>query len=173
MTTLPQCTARQPKQRGFWPAVALLGLLVCLADPAFARPDSLVGKWRFNPGQSELLPGEPAPDELIMDITKDDGRVFQWTVTVRLPGGQSGATHFDGAIDGKAYPVKGRPGSTSTFTWLSDGSLKQVSESPGGFSTEICTFPPSGKRFVCEARQVDAQGHAAAYTEVFDRVTAR
>jgi hypothetical protein len=148
-------------------------LIVLIASSALARPDSIEGKWRFNPKESELLPGEAAPAELIMNITKDDGRVFQWVVTVKMPDGQGGATAFKGAIDGKAYPVEGRPGSTSAFSWTEDGSLKQVSESPGGIATEICSFPPGGKRFVCNARQTDMQGRSATYVETFDRVNDR
>jgi hypothetical protein len=141
-----------------------------LAAPALARPDSLEGKWRFDPKQSELLPGEPPPADLIMNITKDDGTSFQWTVTVTMPDGQGGSTAFKGAIDGKAYPIQGRPGSTSAFSWTEDGSLKQVSEGPGGIATETCTFPPGGKRFVCEARQTDMTGRSVTYVETFDRV---
>jgi hypothetical protein len=150
----------------------LLGLLLSLVAlaGAEARPDSLAGKWRFNPKESELLAGEQPPADLVMDITKDDGLVFQWTVTVTMADGSGGSTSFKGAIDGKSYPIAGRPGSTSAFSWLSDGSLKQVSESAAGIATEICTFPPSGKRFVCQTRQTDTQGRAASYVEVFDRV---
>ncbi len=148
-------------------------LAVLAANSALARPDSLEGKWRFDPKESDLLPGETAPAELIMNITKDDGRAFQWVVTVKMPDGQSGSTVFKGAIDGKAYPVEGRPGSTSAFSWLEDGSLKQVSESPGGIATEICGFPPGGKRFVCNTRQTDIQGRAVSYVETFDRVSDR
>jgi hypothetical protein len=143
---------------------------ILIAGSALARPDNLEGKWRFDPKESELLPGEAAPAELVMNITKDDGQVFQWTVTVKMPDGQGGSTSFKGAIDGKAYPVQGRPGSTSAFSWTPDGSLKQVSESPGGIATEICTFPPGGKRFICNARQTDMQGRAVSYVETFVRV---
>ncbi len=150
-------------------AMGLL-LAVTVAGAARARPDiSLVGSWRLNAKESEAPAGD-APADLVMNITKDDGMAFQWTVTVRMPDGASGSTRFKGAIDGKAYPIEGRPGSTSAFSWLPDGTLKQVSESPGGIATEICSFPPSGKRFVCEARQTDTQGRVVTYTEVFDRV---
>ncbi len=145
-------------------------LAIFAALPAQARPDSLEGKWRYDAKESELLPGEKPPAELIMNILKDDGRVFQWVVTVKMPDGESGQTAFKGAIDGKAYPVDGRPGSTSAFSWLPDGTLKQVSESPGGIATEICSFPPGGKRFVCNGRQTDLQGRSITYVEVFDRM---
>src|SRR6185312_17403786 len=103
-------------------------LMVLTATAALARPPSLAGKWRLNPKETETLPGEDAPAELIMAITRDDGKAFDWTVTVRMADGAAGSTSFSGAIDGKPYPIAGRPGSTSSFTWLPDGTLKQVSE---------------------------------------------
>jgi hypothetical protein len=152
-------------------AIALIGIS---AGAASARLPSLEGKWRLNVAQSELLPGEPAPAELIMAITLDDGRKFRWTATVKMPDGASGMTSFDGAIDGKPYPVEGRPGSTSAFSWTPEGLLKQVSQSAAGISVEMCNFtggqggPP--RKMTCSARQTDAAGRAATYVEVFDRV---
>jgi len=155
---------------GFTAVIVALSLL---AGPATARPNSLLGKWRLNLKQSELLPGEEPPSELTMAITRDEAAKpdssFSWTVTVTMPDGASGTTGFDGAIDGKAYPVRGRPGSTSAFSWTPDGSLKQVSQSAGGFAVEICAFTPNGKRMTCSARQTDTKGRAVTYLEVFDR----
>jgi hypothetical protein len=154
-----------------------IGLAVALsiaACPAFARPASLEGKWQLNLGESELLAGDAPPAQLVMAITQDDGKKFRWTVTVKMPDGSSGATKFDGAIDGKPYPIAGRPGSTSAFSWTGEGSLKQVSQSAGGISVEICGFSgggPSGsaRRMTCSARQTDMQGRVVTYVEVFDR----
>ena len=136
---------------------------------AFARPPSLEGNWQLNLKESEFLAEDAAPDELVMAITKDDGKAFRWTATVKLPNGQSGATSFDGAIDGKPYPVQGRPGSTSAFSWLSDGALKQVSQSAGGIAVENCTFSSDFKKMECNTRQTEASGRAASYVEVFER----
>ena len=96
-------------------ALTALGLLA--APPSWARPPSLEGKWVFNAAESELLPGEPPPAELVMTITRDDGIGFRWTVVIKMPDGGSGSTIFDGAIDGKPHPVQGRPGSASAFSW--------------------------------------------------------
>lgn len=148
-------------------------ILMLAAGSAFARPASLEGKWQLNLGESELLPGEGAPAQLVMAITQDDGKRFRWTVTVKMPDGSSGMTKFDGAIDGKPYSVDGRPGSTSAFSWTAEGSLKQVSQSTGGISVEICEFTggagSSPRRMTCSARQTDMQGRVATYIEVFDR----
>ena len=150
----------------------MLATIAALAAtaPAVARPASLEGKWRLNVKESEFLAGEEPPAELIMTITKDDGQAFHWTATIKLADGGSGATSFAGAIDGKPYPVAGRPGSTSTFSWMPDGSLKQVSQAAGGFAVEICTFPPDMKKMECNARQTDTAGRAATYVELFERL---
>jgi len=141
-----------------------------VAGAAYGRPGTLEGQWRLNLAESEFLPGEDPPAELIMAISKDDGVVFRWTVTVKLPGGESGQTSFNGAIDGKPYPVAGHPGTTSKFSWTPDGALKQVSESAGGLAVEICTFSADMKTMGCDARQTDLQGRAATYYESFDRL---
>lgn len=150
---------------------AALSVLAILAvtTGALARPASLEGKWRLNNKETEALPGEEPPTELIMAITKDDNQAFRWTVTVKMKDGESGSTSFTGAIDGKPYAVTGRPGNTSTFSWMPDGSLKQVSQGAGGISVEICSFTSDMKKMTCNARQTDATGRAMAYVEVFDR----
>jgi hypothetical protein len=150
----------------------LLAMMAMLAvtTAAQARPASLEGKWRLNLKESEMLPGEEPPAELVMAITKDDGKVFNWTATVKLSDGESGSTSFAGAIDGKPYPVAGRPGSTSAFSWTPDGALKQVSQAAAGFAVEICTFSAGMKKMECSARQTDKTGHVATYVESFDRM---
>jgi hypothetical protein len=137
---------------------------------ALARPASLEGKWRLNPAETESLPGEEQPAELVMAITKDDDQSFRWTVSVKMANGEVGSTGFVGAIDGKPYPVAGRPGNTSTFSWMPDGSLKQVSQGAGGISVETCGFSADMKKMTCNARQTDMAGRAVAYVEVFDRL---
>jgi hypothetical protein len=141
-----------------------------VAASAAARPASIEGRWRLNPKETETLPGEEAPAELIMAITKDDGQVFRWTVTVKFADGTGGSTSFSGAIDGKPYPVAGRPGSISKFSWTPEGALKQVSEAAAGFSVEVCSFTPDMKRMECEARQTDLKGRVNTYVETFDRL---
>lgn len=150
-------------------ATLLTIILLGTAQNAHARVAPLTGKWSFNAKESELLPGEEAPAELVMQIAKDDDKSFQWTVTVKMADGQTGAIGFEGVIDGKPYPVKGRDGSTSAFSWLADGGLKRVDQSPGGIVVEICRFTGNMRRMNCAARQTDAQGRAASYVEVFDR----
>jgi len=143
---------------------------VALAGAAAARPPSLEGKWRLNLAESEMLPGEVSPTELVMTITEDDAKGFRWTVTAKMRGGQGGTIGFAGAIDGRSYPVQGRPGSTSSFSWTQGGALKQVSESQGGVSVETCSISPDAKRMMCDVRQTDSTGRAASYAEVFDRL---
>jgi hypothetical protein len=147
-----------------------VALTVLAATAASARPPSLVGKWRLNPKETETLPGEEAPAELVMAITKDDGKAFDWTVTVRMADGAAGSTSFSGAIDGKPYPIAGHPGSTSSFAWLPDGALKQVSEQKAGFVVEICEFSNGMKKMECSAKQTDMKGRVNTYVESFDRM---
>jgi hypothetical protein len=148
----------------------LILALITAAGGAVARPASLQGRWRLDPRESEMAAGEAPPAELVMTITRDDSTAFCWTVTVRMADGQGGATRFAGAIDGKPYPVEGRPGSTSAFSWTRDGALKQVSESAGGIAVERCTFSADVRKMTCEGRQTDVTGRATGYVEAFDRL---
>ena len=150
--------------------LAATAVLTVSAAAAAARPASIEGRWRLNPKETETLPGEEAPAELIMAITKDDGKAFNWTVTVRMPDGAAGSTSFAGAIDGRPYPIAGKPGSTSAFSWQPDGTLKQVSEQAAGFVVEICEFSGGMKKMECSARQTDKTGHVVTYVESFDRL---
>lgn len=150
--------------------MVIAALAILAAESAAARPPSIEGRWRLNPKETETLPGEEAPAELIMAITRDDGKVFNWTVTVRMADGSTGSTSFSGAIDGKPYPIAGRPGSTSSFTWLPNGTLKQVSEQKAGFVVEVCEFSQGMKKMECSARQTDLKGRVMTYIESFDRM---
>ena len=155
------------------PGFIMIGVTLALsAGTAGARPPALTGDWRLNEAQSELLPGDAPPAELIMSIAKDDEAAFRWTVRVKMADGAAGTIGFDGAIDGKPYPIKGRPGSTSAFSWAPNGSLKRVDESAGGIVTEICAFSADMRTMNCEARQTDTKGRVATYIEVFDRQSA-
>ena len=147
-----------------------IAAIAAFTASALARPPSLEGKWRLDPKETETLPGDEAPAELIMAITKDDASAFRWTVTVKMKDGSGGSTSFAGAIDGKPYPVTGRPaGSTSAFSWMPNRSLKQTSQGPGGISVEVCAFSQDNRKMTCNARQTDMKGQALAYVEVFDR----
>src|SRR5581483_4058201 len=134
-------------------------MTICFcALSALARPASLVGAWHLDLARSELLPGEEKPADLTMNVTKQDASGFQWTVTVRMPDGATGSTGFAGAIDGKPYPIQGRPGSTSAFSWTPEGALKQVSQAPGGIAVETCSFSLDARTMDCEVKQTDLKG---------------
>ena len=162
----------QPALASRWiPAFTGMTILFCtvLSPSALARPASLVGAWHLDLARSELLPGEEKPADLTMAITKDDPSAFQWTVTVKMPDGATGSTGFAGAIDGNPYPIKGRVGSTSAFSWTLEGTLKQVSQGPGGIAIEICSFTPDARTMACAVKQTDLQGRVAVYEEVYHR----
>ena len=149
--------------------VSALILLTLQAQLALARPPSLVGAWHLDLARTDSLAGEEKPADLTMLVTKDDPSAFQWTVTVRMHDGSSGSTSFNGAIDGKPYPIQGNAGSTSAFSWTPEGTLKQVSQGPGGIAIEICSFSGDGGTMDCEVKQTDMQGRVAVYEEAYRR----
>jgi len=81
-----------------------------------------------------------------------------------------GGARFVASNKDRAYPVEGRPGSTSAFSWLPDGTLKQVSDQKAGFVVEICEFSNGMKKMECSARQTDMKGMVNTYVESFDRL---
>ena len=42
-------------------------------NAALAGSDAFVGRWHWNPAQSTLPPGEPAPNDLTAEFSEADG----------------------------------------------------------------------------------------------------
>ncbi len=160
-------------------AAGLLALAAVIPVRAAMTISPFSGAWHWNKDESKLVPGVAAPQEIIWDIKNftghghtDYNRV-QMSLEITYPDGSERSEGFDGAFDGKPYPVKGRDdGATRAYTVLPDGSLqsKFTSKKSETGSTSTCTLSPDRKKMTCSGTAPDAQGKPADFTVVFDRI---
>lgn len=141
---------------------------------AAAQVPDLSGTWQLNVAKS-VWGKHPKPAGAVITIEHHEPEL-KYSGTVMFPTGVTGGEHartftFDGAIDGKEYPVTGTlgPGKmefhrenpaivTSRFQ-SSDGSLTETART---------TLSPDGKVLV---RDIHAKGPNGdeSWTEVYDR----
>jgi hypothetical protein len=65
-----------------------VAMAVLAAGSARADANPFVGRWHWDRAQSTLPPDEPAPPDLIADISRGD-QDLSWSVTVTTPDRQS------------------------------------------------------------------------------------
>jgi hypothetical protein len=150
------------------PACAAL----CFAMTTTAQPTSspYVGKWQWNQAQSTLVPGEPPPRGIVLNITSIGGNRITWTLTATDPSGQPHTENFDGPSDGTPTKVGGvGNGGTASFT-VSGGVLKAVFNGPdGGSDSWSCGLSADQRKMTCRGAESDGKGHSQPYTDVYDR----
>ena len=79
----------------------IVGLCAALmVSSAWAEGSPFVGRWHWNRAQSTLPPGEPAPNDLISEISRADGTYVTWSVTIVTPDGQPHVVTFDARANG-------------------------------------------------------------------------
>ena len=158
---------------GLWTLAAVLPVGAAMTVSPFA------GAWHLNKDESKLVAGNPAPQDIIWEIknysTKghNDYNKVQYSLTIIYPDGKGRVEGFNGAFDGKPYPVQGREeGATRSYTVLPDGSLKSefISPKTNVTGSQTCSLSPDSKKMTCQGTAADAQGKPAQYTVVFDRL---
>jgi hypothetical protein len=153
---------------------AILGPAVALSAFAFASaqadPASFVGRWHWNRAQSSLAPGEPAPKDIMLNITDAASGRLKWTLTQVDPAGQQHIQSFDGPSNGTPTKLIGTDdGTTAGFTLAGD-SLTAVFKGPEGESDSwACTISPDQRKMSCKGTESDGKGHSMSYTDVYDR----
>src|SRR5260221_596246 len=108
-----------------------IGLCVALAaSSAWADSSSpFVGRWHWNPAQSTLPPGQPAPSDVTAEISRADSAHLQWSLTVRDAQSQPNVETFDAPANGEFYSVSGD--TTAAFR-LSGSTLQGTFKGPSG-----------------------------------------
>jgi len=160
-------------------AAGLVGLAAALPLNAAMQVSPFAGAWHWNKDQSQLVPGIPVPSDIIWEIKNyaakgsgDYSRV-QSSLTITYPNGQQRVEGYTGAFDGKPYPVRGRDdGATRSYKLLPDGSLQSEFMSPKSKlpGTATCVLSDENKKMTCKGTAPDAQGNAANFVAVFDRL---
>jgi hypothetical protein len=150
--------------------LAFAGLVAVAAGPAFGQSGGFTGKWRWNMGQSTMVPGEPPPKAIILEIAQAAGGKLKWTVTETDPSGQPHVESFDGVADGKQRPLQGGEGQTTASFTITDSGLSASFKSPDGASDSwTCSVSGDSRQMTCRGTESDGKGHSEPYTDVYDR----
>ena len=144
------------------------GLGAALAtSPVWADSSPFVGRWHWNPAQSTMPPGEPAPDDLTTEFSRADSSHLTWSVTTVTPEGR-GFDTFDVPPDGKFYPISSD--TTAAFRLTGD-ALQATFKGPTGQSDAItCTLSTDQKVMTCRGVLNEGNGRTASYVDVYDRI---
>ena len=147
----------------------VIGLGVVLAaGSAWADDSSFVGRWHMNLAESILPPGEPAPKDLIAEISQADSARVRWSLTVVAAQGQSNVETFDVIANGEFYPIS----DDTTAAFAVNGSLLQSTfKGPNGQTdTLTCALSADRKKMTCRGAVSDGDGRTTTYVDVFDRM---
>ena len=155
--------------RGFGIAKAVVGICIALAaGSAWAESSSLLGRWHWNGAQSTMPPGEPVPNDVMVEITRVDSTHVKWSLTVSAAQGRKNVEAFDTPANGEFYPVSS---DTTAAFHLGESSLQATFKgSSGGTDTLTCTVAADRKKMTCKGTLIDGEGRATNYVDVYDRM---
>ena len=146
----------------------IVGLGAALAaGAAYAGDSPFLGRWHWNPAQSTLPPGEPAPKDVVSEISQANETSVAWALTIVTPDDQRHVVKFESNPAGAAQ--HGRD--TTASARLTDETLQATFNGPGGRSdTQTCTVSANRKQLTCKGVLSDGQGHSVSYVDVYDRM---
>jgi hypothetical protein len=146
----------------------VMGLGAALAaTAAYAGDSPFVGRWHWNPAQSTLPPGEPAPKDVVSDISRAEGASVAWSVTIVTPDDQQHVVTFEADPAGDAQHGI----DTTASARMADEALQATFNGPAGRTdTQTCTVSANRKLMTCRGVLSDGQGHSATYVDVYDRM---
>jgi hypothetical protein len=147
----------------------IAGLCAALAaGPAWADGSSFVGRWHWNPAQSSMPPGEPAPNDLTAEFSRADQSHLTWSVTIITPQGRRSVDTFEVAPDGKFYPISS---DTTAAVRLTGDVLEATFRGPTGQADTVsCTLSADHKVMTCRGVLNQGNGRTANYVDVYDRI---
>ena len=145
----------------------VIGLCAVLAaSSAWADDKPFVGRWHWNRAQSTTPPGEPAPDDLISEISRADSHV-KWSVTILTTDGQHVET-FEAVANGKSHPISS---DTSASCHVASDALQTTFKGPAGQSdAQTCSLSADQKQMTCRGVLTDSDGETVSYVDVYDKM---
>jgi len=148
--------------------VLVMALCATLAAGVARAEDSpLVGRWHWNRAQSTLPPGEPAPKDVVSEISRAHGQSVSWTVTIVTPDDERHVVTFQADPAGAAQHGI----DTTASARMADETLQATFNGPAGQSdTQTCTVSADRKQMTCNGVVTDGQGQSATYVDVYDRM---
>ena len=150
--------------------ILLLANLAAASDQKSAR-QSLVGTWKLNITKSSW--GKiPQPKESTLVVLQDDAMGLKWTGSGVSAEGDSFSFSFEGAVDGKDYPItspnkEAMRGFTRAYSNL-DSALHAVDKRDGSvIQTSTTTVSNDRQTMTIKFVRDDS---ATTWTEVLDRM---
>jgi hypothetical protein len=147
-------------------------LLANVAAPSKQKPapKSLVGTWKLNLAKSAW--GKvPAPKEDTLVVTQDDEMGLKWMASGVSANGEQFSYGFEGAADGKDYPMKSPNneaviGFTRAYRRI-DGTLRAIDKKDGAvIQTSTTAVSDDGQTMTI---QFVRSAEGMTWTEVLDR----
>ena len=154
---------------------AMLAGVICLSVSALAVDKaadkqylSQQGHWIINVEESKVPPeGFKLPMEPF-DVTKDDGKVLEFTTYKTTPKGIEVAFKYVGAYDGKPYPAG--PGATSLYQHITASSFYTETRVANGMVfSEQGFILNGGTKYRLEAKALNDAGKLFDYVLVYDK----
>lgn len=150
--------------------VAALVLASTTAGAADKKYLSQEGHWVINVAESKVpaegfkLPLEP------FDVTKDDGKVLEFTTYKTTDKGLEVAFKYAGAYDGKPYPA-GPGGTTALYQHITASTFYTETRLANGMVfSEHGYLLNGGTKYRLEAKCLDDNGKKFDYVLVYDKV---
>jgi hypothetical protein len=141
---------------------------VLAAGSAWADDSPFAGRWHLNLAESILPSGEPAPKDLIAEISQADTARVKWSLAVVDAQGQSNVETFDVIANGEFHPIS----DDTTAAFAVNGSLLQSTfKGPNGQTdTLTCALSADRKKMTCRGALSDGNGRTTTYVDIFDRM---
>ena len=151
--------------------LAAVGLCtVMTSQAALADTNPFLGHWHWNKAQSALAPDEPAPKDVVADVSRADSGDIKWTATMTDHKDQSRTESFSAAPDGTFHEVEGAGKDTMAAFTLNNGQLQSTFKNlTGGTDTQTCSVSADHNVMTCKGIWSDGKGDTAPYTDVYDR----
>ena len=127
------------------------------------------GTWRLNTEKSDF--GQmPKPKSMQLVVIEDSDKAVKWRLTGTGADGTPIQESFEGAADGKPYPVIGDP-NVSTVAYTRNGDMvdSTVTRKDGGTIKEVITMSDDKNTMTLKAEGAGSTG-LVNFTEVWDRI---
>ncbi len=128
-------------------AVAMLALSGGIAHAKTYA--SSQGEWTLNVAQTKYPPGFPVIKDHVMQVTKDDGKVLQYTDNFRMGDGPMTHVTLDGTFDGA--PHKMTNGQDMMVTLVPNGYHDQWIAPTGTTGWDNCEYSKHITVMTCHA----------------------
>jgi hypothetical protein len=165
MTKLPECLL----------AILIAILLGSGAGAALPQKSKVhqnaSGTWNLDVAKSKF--GEaPKPKSAHLTVLMK-GNSLSWTSDVVRADGTRIKQFFDGAIDGKEYPVRSEPEAgtvSASYTRNKDGTTHATSKSPTGRMETTISISRDAKTLIIKNELIDNSGEKVTWSEVWRRI---